>query len=202
MLFLIFLNLGIVFGLNKLLKLDFEYTCRFASILHSTVSLVGSILFLTNLISLSQTIYIINYNIVYIFTDLYLYLNNLISNKDINIMLFHHLSFLIAIYFYKKGPAFYFLGLISEGSTIFLNTRWLAIKKFYFKDINFHTNLLWLAFLIFRVINMTYLLHLMIITNLDNKFIVILCPFLVLNYTWFYLLTKKVIFKIDYNCNE
>ena len=196
------LNYLIVFGLNNRFNLNYEHTCRIASILHSLVSVIGSILYLTNSICLENTDVIISYNISYILTDLYLYIFNKISTKDINVMLFHHISFLLVIYYHKLNPTFYFIGLLSEGSTIFLNIRWFSIKKIIFKNIQTHTIIFWWSFLIFRIINMSYLTYLMLIANKIN-YILLLSPFLLLNFGWFYLMTDKLfINKIEYNSNE
>jgi len=187
LLFLIY-NSFLIFGINY----NYECTCRISSISHATISLIGSILFIKNLISYSIFQYIINYNIVYISTDIYLYITNKISNKDINEMMIHHICFLIASYVSYLDPYCYSLGIMSEGSTIFLNTRWFAINGYYFKNIELHTKLFWVFFLIFRIINITYLTYILY-NHTYYYYTLLVIPFLGLNYTWFYYLTIKVL---------
>jgi hypothetical protein len=187
LLFLLFNSL-LVFGLN----FDYEFTCRIASLCHSIVCLIGSILFITNLMSYNIFQYIINYNIVYISTDIYLYITNKISNKDIKEMMMHHTCFLIASYVSYLDPYCYALGIMSEGSTIFLNIRWFAINKYYFTNVELHTNIFWLCFLIFRIFNITYLTYIMYY-HTYYYLVLLVIPFIVLNYTWFYYLTLKIL---------
>ena len=107
-------------------------------------------------------------------------------------MMIHHILFIIAIYVSDSKPYFYALGLMCEGSTIFLNTRWFAINGYYFKNINFHTLIFWISFLIFRIFNITYLTY-SIYQNKDYNYLIIISLFLILNYRWFYLLSLKLL---------
>jgi hypothetical protein len=181
-----------VFGLNYVYKYDYEFTCRVASLFHSLGSTIGSILFINNIVSYGLFREVIYYNLVFILTDTYLYLTNKISNIGIVEMMFHHLLFIIAIYVSDSKPYFYALGLLCEGSTIFLNTRWFAINGYYFKNINFHTLIFWISFLIFRIFNITYLTY-TIYQNKDYNYLIIISLFLILNYRWFYLLSLKLL---------
>jgi hypothetical protein len=191
LLYLIF-NSFIVFGLNKLVNIDIELTCRISSLIHSVVSLFGSLFFLGNIIDYIIFQEIIKYNVVYISTDIYLYLNKNINTSDKREMMVHHICFLIGSYISYINPSFYAYGIMSEGSTIFLNTRWCAINGYYFKNIDLHTILLWITFLIFRIINMTNLGYLMI-TSIYYKYSILVLPFICLNYVWFYYLSLKSI---------
>jgi hypothetical protein len=190
-LFLLY-NSFLVFGLNTIFNYDYEFTSRIASICHSSVSLIGSILFITNFIPYTIFQHMINYNIVYISTDIYLYITNKISNKDIKEMMVHHTCFLIGSYVSYLDPYCYALGIMSEGSTIFLNTRWFAINKYYFKNIELHSKLFWVCFLIFRILNITYLTYILY-HHTYYYYILLVLPLLALNYTWFYYLTMKVL---------
>ena len=183
-LYLIFNNF-IVFGFNKYYNI--ELTCRISSLANALISLVGSILFLGNIIDCNEFNEVVKYNVVYIITDIYLYLAKLINTKDINEMMVHHICFLIGSYLSYKHPVFYAYGIMSEGSTIFLNTRWFAINKYYFRNINLHTLLLWITFLGFRIINMTNLAFLMY-NSIHYNYIILVLPFIILNYVWFYYL--------------
>ena len=138
---------------------------------------------------------VIKYNVVYISTDIFLYLNKMINTKDIKEMMVHHICFLIGSYISYINPVFYAYGIMSEGSTIFLNTRWFAINGYYFKNIDLHTLLLWITFLIFRIINITNLMYLMI-NSINYNYIILLLPFICLNYIWFYYLSLKAFISI------
>jgi hypothetical protein len=192
MILFLLLNSFLVFGINTLFNYDYEFTSRIASICHAIVSLIGSILFITNFIPYPIFQYIINYNIVYISTDIYLYITGKVSNKDIKEMMVHHICFLIGCYIAPLEPYYYALGIMSEGSTIFLNTRWFAINKYYFKNIELHTKIFWLCFLIFRILNITYLTYILY-HHTYYYYTLLVLPFLCLNYTWFYYLTMNVL---------
>jgi hypothetical protein len=189
-LYLIF-NSFIVFGLNKYYNMDIELTSRISSVINALVSLVGSVLFLGNMITYNVLNEVVKYNVVYISTDIYLYFAKLIDSVDIKEMMVHHMCFLIGSYLAYKQPVFYAYGIMSEGSTIFLNTRWFAIKKYYFRNIELHSLLLWLTFLGFRIINMTNLAFLMY--SINYYYIILVLPFIILNYVWFYYLSLKVV---------
>jgi hypothetical protein len=188
-LFLLFNSL-LVFGINNIFNYDYEFTSRISSMCHAVVSLIGSILFITNLIPYNIFHHIINYNIVFISTDIYLYITSKISNKDIKEMMVHHICFLIGCYIASLEPYYYALGIMSEGSTIFLNTRWFAINKYYFKNIELHTKFFWFTFLIFRIFNITYLTYILY-NQYYYYYTLLVLPFLLLNYTWFYYLTMN-----------
>ena len=134
-LYLIFNSL-IVFGLNK--YYDIELTCRISSLANALISTSGSILFLSNLISYTTFNEVVKYNIVYITTDIYLYMTKLIDTNDIKEMMVHHICFLIGSFISHINPVFYAYGIMSEGSTIFLNTRWFAINKYSVVSNNCH----------------------------------------------------------------
>jgi hypothetical protein len=186
-LYLIFNSL-IVFGLNT--YYDIELTCRISSLVNAIISTCGSILFLSNLISYNDFNEVVKYNIVFITTDIYLYLAKLIDTTDIKEMMVHHICFLIGSYISYINPIFYAYGIMSEGSTIFLNTRWFAIKKYYFTNIDLHTLLLWVTFLGFRIINITNLALLMYY-SIHYYYTILVIPFITLNYIWFYYLSLR-----------
>ena len=200
--FFLVLNTFIVFELNNKFNFTYEHTCRIASIIHALFCLIGSVLYLTDTITYEQVDPIINYNGIYITTDLLLYLTNSIKDKHKNVMLFHHILFMIAIYISRNSPRFYFTALLSETSNIFLNTRWFAINTNLLGNIYAHTFMLWLTFLIFRVINLSYL-SIQIYNSEFYYYSFILAPFIVLNYTWFAILTKILfVKKIKDNCKN
>jgi len=193
--YLIF-NSFIVFGFSKYYNMDIELTCRISSLFNALISLVGSLLFLGNIIDYTDFNEVVKYNVVFILTDIYLYLAKLIDTGDINEMMVHHICFLIGSYISYKNPIFYAYGIMSEGSTLFLNTRWFAINNYYFRNINLHTLLLWLSFLGFRIINMTNLVFLMY-NSIHYNYTIFVLPFIILNYVWFYYLSIKLV-KINY----
>ena len=190
--FCLLFNTLCVFGINYIYNIDYEVTCRIASLFHSFISTIGSLLFINNIISYELFREVIYYNLVFILTDTYLYLTNKISNIGIVEMMIHHIFFIIAIYISYSNPYFYALGLMSETSIIFLNTRWFAINKYYFKNIKLHTLIFWISFLIFRIFNITYLTY-TIYQNKDYNYLIIISLFLILNYRWFYLLSLKLL---------
>ena len=196
------LNTFLVFELNEKFNFTYEHTCRIASIVHALFCIAGSTLYLTDRLTLEQVDPIINYNAIYITTDLILYLTNAIKDKHKKVMIFHHILFMIAIYISRNEPRFYFTALLSETSNIFLNTRWFAINTNMMSNVYAHTCMLWLTFLIFRVINLSYL-SIQIYNSDFYYYSFILAPFIVLNYTWFAILTKILfVKKIKDNCKN
>lgn len=192
LLFLTLCNTNIVFKLKNIIKCDYEYSCRVASLFHAIISFFGSILFLYNFIDLNKFNQIAIYNSIYILTDLYLYYSNKISNKDIVEMTIHHLFFLMASYYSSLNPIFYCYGIMSEGSTIFLNLRWFSIKENNQYKIKIYTNLFAIFFFVFRIINITNLTY--NLYHSDIYYLTTICiPFLILNYIWFYNLSIKII---------
>ena len=187
-------NTIIVFGPTIIYDLDFEHTSRFASLIHSIISLISSVLFLLNGLSIDIFRHIVVYNIIYILTDIFLYLTNRISNKDIKEMIIHHVCFLIASLgsLYIWNFEYYSYAIMSEGSTIFLNTKWFAINNIYFKNVRLHRLLFAISFFIFRIINMTYLMYILG-NSIYYYFIIPQMPIVILNYIWFYNLYKKLI---------
>ena len=75
------LNTFLVFELNEKFNFTYEHTCRIASIVHALFCIAGSTLYLTERITLEQVDPIINYNAIYITTDLILYLTNAIKDN-------------------------------------------------------------------------------------------------------------------------
>ena len=112
MLLLLF-NSCLVFGLADIFKFNYEFTSRVASMFHAIASLVMGVLFITHNISNSQFQFIINYNIIFISTDIYLYITNKISNKDRIEMLIHHSCFLICSHLAYIDTYCYALGIMS-----------------------------------------------------------------------------------------
>ena len=192
--FFFVLNTFLVFELNNKFNFTYEHSSRIASTVHALFCMLGSGLYLTDILTLEQVEPIINYNAIYILTDISLYLTNSIKDKHKFVMILHHILFMIAIYVSKKGPRFYFSGLLSETSSIFLNTRWFAINTNLITGVKIHTFMLWLTFLIFRVINLSYLIIQMYHSEL-YYYSYILIPFTLLNYCWFGIITKILFVK-------
>ena len=192
--FFFVLNTFLIFELNEKFNFTYEHTCRIASIVHALFCITGSALYLTERVTLEQVDPIINYNAIYITTDLILYLTNAIKDKHKNVMIFHHILFMIAIYISRNEPRFYFTALLSETSNIFLNTRWFAINTNILNNVYAHTFMLWLTFLIFRVINLSYLIT-QIYQSEHYSYSFVLAPFIMLNYVWFGVLTKILFVK-------
>ena len=102
----------------------------------------------------------------------------------------HHICFLIGAFSSHINPTFYAYGIMSEGSTIFLNIRWFAINNYYFNNINLYTQLLWITFFGFRILNMTHLAF-VIYNSVHYYYTLLVLPFISLNYIWFYYLSLK-----------
>jgi len=192
-------NIYLVFGLPKLYNIDYECSSRISSMMHAIICLIVSLLFINNYLIDNLQFEIIKYNIAYLITDIYLYLTKRVSNKDLYEMLIHHTFFILGCYSVYLNPVNYILiyshGIMTEASTIFLNTRWFSIKKYYFRNIKMHSILLWISFLIFRIINMAYIIYLITINNYYYLMFLTL-PFFILNSVWFYhltLISKKLI---------
>ena len=190
--FFFILNNGIVFKLKNINNCNYEYSCRVASLVHSVISFIGSILYLNSYINLNYFNEIVKYNSIYILTDIFLYITKIISNKYIVEMMIHHIFFLIAGYLSYLNPTFYAYGIISEGSTIFLNLRWFAIQYKNQQKIKLYNKCFGISFFFFRIINITCLCYNMYNSSL-YKYTIISIPFLILNYYWFYLLSLKII---------
>ena len=182
MLFL--LNFFLVFGL----RLDYEYTCRISSFVHAILSSFFGFLYIFEFINYNILAYSIYYSIVYLLIDLYLYYTYKIDTKDIVEMTIHHSLFILIALIAYKFPLYYSYGIICEMSTIFLNLRWFAIKKLYVKNIALYSILLWINFLIFRILNLNYLGYSMVMSEYC-LYSILLIPFLILNMMWFYSLT-------------
>lgn len=185
----ILINSYLVFGLPKLYNIDYECSSRISSAIHACICVLCSILFINNLLIDELINEIINYNIVYLLTDIYLYLTRRVSNKDLYEMMVHHVFFLLGCYSVYLNKSKYTLiyshGILTECSTIFLNTRWFSIKKYFVSNVNIHNIILWIVFLFFRIINMFYILYL---TNINKYYYLMFLtlPFLILNLVWFY----------------
>jgi hypothetical protein len=193
MLLLIFIyNIFLVFGLNLFFS-DYEFTSRVASFSNAVISMLGGSLYIMNMIDINIFQYFIIYNAVYTSTDIVLYVTNKVSNNDILEMMIHHVFFLIGGYCSYNlyiEPIYYAYGMMSETSTVFLNTRWFGHHK-YIPDSTIYTTLFWISFLIFRIINMIYISY-SILNSSYNYYFVLVFPFVILNSIWFYKLTIKL----------
>ena len=189
---IVIINSYIVYGINSIYNYDYETTIRISSLIHSICSFVFSSAYLLNLITFKILKYCIYFNIIFLITDAHIYITNKISNKDRSIMLFHHVLFMGAALLSFTYPEYYCRCILSETSTIFLNLRWFSYhNKFNLnKYINIYSILLWISFIIFRVINITHLCC-EFIYNKNYNLLLIGVPFLILNYYWTYLLTLK-----------
>ena len=181
-----------VFGLKHYLNETYETTARISSMSHAIITSLLSILFLYNIIDFSIYKYSVWYNVIYIVTDIYLFLSRKIPTNNIIPFMIHHILFIMASYVSPTVPTYYARGVLAEISTIFLNCLWFSKqKKFYFSNIKLYHILLWVNFLIFRIINYNLLVY-DIYNTKYNKYAIIGTPLLILNNGWFYMLTRKI----------
>lgn len=181
-----------VFGLKHYLNETYETTARISSMSHAIVTSLLSILFLYKIIDFSIYKYSVWYNVIYIVTDIYLFLTKKIPNNNIIPYMIHHIFFIIASYISPVVPTYYARGILAEISTIFLNSLWFAKqKKFYFTNIKLYHILLWVNFLIFRIVNLNLLIY-DAYNSKYYKYTIIGVPLLILNNGWFYMLTRKI----------
>ena len=188
-------NYYCTFTLKKYLKETYETTCRIASISHAIITSLLSLLFIYNIIDFSIYQYSVWYNIIYSSTDSYLFLTKKIPTHNLTAFMIHHIFFIISSCISPIVPVFYAKAILAEVSTIFLNLVWFSKhKKFNFTNEKLYNFLLWINFLIFRIINLNIVIYEVINSNY-YQFSILLIPFILLNNGWFYLLTKKLIIK-------
>lgn len=189
-------NNFITFGLKYILNETYEVTSRISSLSHSIISSIMAILYIVNIIDYSILSYCVIYNILYLLTDIYLYLSNKICGHNKIEHIVHHIIFIITACISNINPYFYCRGIITEFSTIFLNLSWFAYKKkFNINNIVLYTKLLWISFLVFRIINLNVVFYEIYYSDY-YMYSIFPVPFIILNTYWFYLITKKI---LNYN---
>jgi len=193
LLLIIAYNNFLTFGLKHILNESYEVTCRISSLSHATVSTIVPLLYFCNIVGDNIVGYCALYNIVYTLSDIYLFQTNKISSDGKAENIIHHICFIISSCISYKDPYFYCRGILTEASTIFLNLSWFSYKnKFTPQYLVLYTKLLWVSFLVFRIININILVY--EIYNSRFKIYSLLgFPFIILNTYWFYLLTNKLI---------
>ena len=186
-LFNVFINFIVFYSFNT--KNDINYPVKKNSLVHASISSLGGILYLTNLISFHAQELVVYYSLGYIIYDVIIYTLYKEIKGERNITYFHHSLFLIGILYYYQEPKIYSTLILSEISTIPLNLRWLKKKEGNVKWTKIYSYLFYISFFIFRVVNCSRILY--IITDLKKKYLI--TTFSGLNYYWFYLMTKKLI---------
>lgn len=181
-------SLYIVYGL----KYDYEINIRILSVIHAFVSFFIAAMFLLEYVNINILYNCVFFNQVFLVLDSHLFITNKISNKDIKVMLTHHIIFFLASLFSYYHPIYYSRALLSEISSVFLNLLWFSRNNLFsmWKYKNTLSLCLWVFFMIFRIFNLTQLLF-VIIDDKEYIFINLLLPFIFINYYWAYLLTKK-----------
>lgn len=168
----------------------------YSSILHASILLVSSILYVYHFIGLETYQIALNYSIVYNTLDIFTVIN---SNSRIKIQLIcHHIMVVVSMtipYITPIPDNYYYyiaLNLFSETTTVPLNLSWILyiqnktntpIYKFYMIS----TLVLYLPF---RVLLNTYIFYDMYY-NMDSMFKYCEVLIMVLNYFWFYKLCRK-----------
>ena len=187
-----FLSLIINFLLFNLINkkyTDINYAIKYISLLHCIISSLGGVLYLNDFITFDSHQYIVNYSLGYIIYDCIIYtLYNEIKEEQL-ITYFHHSLFFIGIYYYPYQPFIYSNLILSELSTIPLNIRWIYSKQNNIVVKNICSYIFYISFFIFRILNCSYILY----SLKKNIYYYLISIFTVLNYYWFYLMTKKLI---------
>jgi hypothetical protein len=163
------------------------------SIIHATIVVVMSVLFLFDLIDSEIWIQCLEVTRGYCLYDTIMIL--CYTPKDRN-MIIHHTMLFFGSYsnfisIYPEQSAF---GLLAEITNQHLYFGWLLIKKGKDKTWYFNVNavILLLMFLVFRVLNFTYL-FIFAIQNCSYLEPLAILPILLLNYYWFSLLLHKAL---------
>jgi hypothetical protein len=186
-------NNFLTFGLKHILNESYEVTCRISSLSHATVSTIVPLLYFCNIVGDNIVGYCTLYNIVYTLSDIYLYYTNKISPNGKTENIIHHIFFIFVSCVGYKNYYFYSRAILTEASTIFLNLSWFSYKnKISFVNLVVVTKLLWITFLLFRIINL-YILTYQVYYSTFRIYSAIGVPFIILNNYWFYLLTIKLI---------
>tara|TARA_B110000977_G_C10785757_1_gene380450 strand:+ start:20 stop:673 length:654 start_codon:yes stop_codon:yes gene_type:complete len=111
--------------------------------------------------------------------------------NDKNVYIIHHILFIMGWYNAPLNFLIYNKLILAELSVVTLNIRFL-MKNNGFKYYDVFSFITYIFFLIFRVINYTYLYY----TEYDilgKKLKYLIVPLLLLQYYWFILLTQKLI---------
>ena len=163
------------------------------SVIHATIVVVMSVLFLFNLIDTETWVKCLEVTRGYCLYDAIMILYY--TPKDRN-MIIHHTMLFFGSYsnFISIYPDQVAYGLLAEITNQHLYFGWLLIKKGKDKTWYFNVNavILLVFFLIFRVINFTYL-FVYTLYNCSYLEPLAILPILLLNYYWFGLLLHKAL---------
>ena len=187
------------FQLNKNNHINF--VSQLVSILHTSIIIPISILYLTEFIDVDYLVKYSNYTIAFSIYDsvlVFYYRNTVFKNwKEV---ILHHIIMLFIVLHIHLYPYEISLGLISEITNIPLYYCWYLIKTKHDKQKNIMTwnfkvssIILLILFTLFRIILFTYLSFVSLKTELPyyKKSITPCLTFL--NYYWYYKLVQKFI---------
>jgi len=198
----IFSSLPLWYIIIALLKntINFEYILVLNSSIHAIISSFFSVAYYTELITEDFYKNTLGISLTYFLYDSI----NLVKKKDYQLLL-HHLVVSISLVplispFVEKNVQVkdYYLYIarffLSEITTIFLNNSWILYntKQTYTKLFRINTYILLFLTFIIRVCFITYLNYIIYMDNLIN-FLGLSIPLTLLNYYWFYKLSKKAI---------
>lgn len=175
-------------------ELDYiQLVGKINSVIHATIVVVMSVLFLFGSIDSETWIQCLEVTRGYCLYDTVMILYY--TPKDRN-MIIHHLMLFFGSYsnFISIYPEQVAYGLLAESTNQHLYFGWLLIKKGRDKTWYFNANavILLVMFLIFRVINFTYM-FIFAVQNCSYIEPLAILPILLLNYYWFCLLLHKAL---------
>lgn len=175
---------------------DLNYISRIYSNIHAFINILFTFLYLFDIVTVNSYSILLGVTFSYAIFDL----RYLIINKEY-FLIIHHLLIIISLLpfynisnldiYYIRTVAKLFL---SEMSTIFLNNSWMMIKdnNTHKKSFKVNVYLTLLNFLVFRILNISYIMY-------DVYYTTFFCwtPFIALllsiNINWFRLLILKAI---------
>ena len=175
---------------------DINYISRIYSNIHAFINILSTVLYLFDIVTIHSYSILLGLTFSYAIFDL----KYLIINKDY-FLIIHHLLIIMALLpfyntasldiYYVKTVAMLFL---SEMSTIFLNNSWIMIKdnNTHQKSFKINVYLTLFNFLVFRILNITYIIYDVYYTSF-YYWIPAIVLLLSININWFRLLILKAI---------
>ena len=181
-------------------RINFEYILVLNSSIHAIISSIFSVLYLTEAISEDFYKNTLGISLSYFVYDSI----NLIKKKDYQLLIHHSVvsisllplvsdfiteQFLVKDYYLYIARFF-----LSEITTIFLNNSWILykLKQTHTKIFRINTYMLLVLTFLIRVCFISYLNYIIYLDKLFY-FLGLSLPLTILNYYWFYKLSKKAI---------
>ena len=177
-------------------KQSSEFSYTYISSFHAYLSIINSLLYLTNSITINNYLFWSGSSVAYVLFDL----PKIIKDREMSMVLHHLIIFagyspaLLSIKLFPNYYKYVSKLFLAEISTIFLNKSWFLYKLKLTNTQKFkkYSVLLLTTFFIFRVCNVTYIDYLLYLEG-KEKYWKITIPFTFLNYYWFGKLLRKAI---------